>query len=1143
MNQLRSILFLDNNDVDRKLARKVLEAEGDCFKVAEAVSPREFEDLLGNGEWDLIISDIIVPGYELLQVLDEVKNRCPELPILILTNRGSEEIAVAAMKRGASDYLKKSPGNIRNLPVAVKRILGEAHSQNKCLSNDSCLQKLIRNSVDMLAIVDEEGTEKFVSDSVESIIGYNAREILGSNCFSHVHPDDVDRVRQSFAELLENPGVSLRGEYRHRTKGGDWVNLEAVATNFLDDPDIRGIVLNIRNITVYKQLEESLQRSRAHLDKLVSNSNDILVIMDESGKELYVSETIEKVTGFSAEEVIGTDCFDHFHPDDVAKISGKLQVLISNPGKSDRVEYRRRKKSGGWVHLEAIGTNFLDDPDIAGIVINARDITERRNAEESLRKSGERMDKLIRHSSDLLAILDADGKEKYISESLERITGFTPDELLGTIFYDYMHPDDLEQINQTAEKLLNSPEEVHRIEYRHRKKDGDWIYLEAICSNLLDDPDIQGVVVNARDISERKQVEKGLRDSIERYRRLSSLLPEAVWEADLEGRIRFVNQKGLDLLGYSLEDIETGLNGFDFFAMPGRQVCIEKTMAVLQGAETEISEYEMIRKDGTTFPAFVHSDLVREDGKPAYFIGIGIDITEHKQAEMERSRLAAAIEQSSETICITDRGGRIQYVNPSFVRITGYSRSEAIGQNPRILKSGQHSNSFYRSMWETLSSGKTWQGRFINKRRDGSLYNEDATISPVLNNEGDIVNYVAVKRDITEEKKAEEERLKLEQQFHQAQKLESVGLLAGGVAHDLNNLLTPILGYGEMLVMDSAGPKVRKQYANGIVQAGKRARDIVNQLLAFSRKQSLEVKAVNLNLLVTGFEELLRRLIPEDIDINIKLFRDLPLIRGDVSQLGQVVMNLAVNARDAMPDGGILTIETAVTEINEEFVATNDNLFPGIYATLVLTDTGLGMDARTRAKIFEPFFSTKPKHKGSGLGLATVYGIVRQHGGDINVYSQPLKGTTFKVFLPVSSGDTDAAEDVIQPDEKILNGSETILMVEDDGHVRSLVLSILKRRGYHVLAAESAEQALEILKEYSKPVDLLLTDVVMPGLNGRELFDRISPQYPDMKVIYMSGYSGEVIAARGVMDAGVNFIQKPFAVHALAAKIREVLTD
>jgi PAS domain S-box-containing protein len=1141
MTQLHRILVLDENDHDRELLRKALESAEACYEVLEASSRSEFENLLEEGFFNLVVSDIEVEGYKSLQVIDELKERFPRLPVIIATSRDSEEIAVESMRRGASDYVKKSPENIRNLPLTVKRILGEVHSQSQYLANDTQLKKIIRNSVDMLAIVDEHGTEKFVSDSVEEIFGYTSREILGSNCFTYVHPDDLGRMQQAFDEVVSNPGVSLRGEYRHRTKDGNWLKLEAVGTNFLDDPDIRGIVLNIRDITVHKQLEESLRKSRAHLDKLVSNSNDILVIMDENGKELYVSETIEKVTGFSAEEVIGTDCFDHFHPDDIETISGKLQELISNPGKSDRVEYRRRKKGGGWVYLEAIGTNFLDDPDISGIVVNARDITDRRNAEESLRRSGERMDKLVRHSNDLLLILDADGKELYVSESIERLTGYTSDEILGTICFDYFHPDDMEKMKKIREQLLAYPDKLQRVEYRRKNKNGGWIYLEAICSNHLDDPDIQGIVINARDITERKKVDKKLLDSRERYRRLASLLPEAVWEADLEGRVSFINEKGLDLLGYTREDIDSGLNGFDFFAMTGRQLCMEKTMAVLKGGKTEITEYEMLRKDGSTFPGLVHSDLVSEEGKPVSFIGIGIDITEHKQSELELRRLATAIEQSSETIVITDPDGIIQYVNPSFERTTGYSRKEAIGKNPRVLKSGQHSSAFYKSLWRVLLKGEPWHGRFTNQRKDGDLYNEDATISPVLNEAGEVINYVAVKRDITEYLKALDETLKMEEKFQQAQKMESVGLLAGGVAHDLNNLLTPILGYGEMLASNDSSPKASREFAHGIVEAGKKARDIVNQLLAFSRKQSLEIKAVDLNLLVSGFKKMLRRLISEEIEINVKTISNLPSIMGDSSQLEQVILNLAVNARDAMPEGGILSIETAIVEIDENSLQRGENLVPGIYAMMAVSDTGIGMDAGTMTHIFEPFFSTKPKHKGSGLGLATVYGIVRQHGGDVEVQSEPDKGSTFKIFLPVSLGDSVLAEEVTLVDEQELHGSESILLVEDDDHVRNLVLSILGRKGYKVLTAESGEQALEIMASLPDSIDLLLTDVVMPGINGKELYDQISPLCPEMKVIYMSGYSGEVIAARGVMDESVNFIQKPFSVQALAAKIRSVL--
>ncbi|MBW1719693.1 MAG: response regulator [Deltaproteobacteria bacterium] len=396
-----------------------------------------------------------------------------------------------------------------------------------------------------------------------------------------------------------------------------------------------------------------------------------------------------------------------------------------------------------------------------------------------------------------------------------------------------------------------------------------------------------------------------------------------------------------------------------------------------------------------------------------------------------------------------------------------------------------------------------------------------------------------VSTDITERKRAEEERGKLEAQFQGAQKLESVGRLAGGVAHDLNNLLAPILGYGEMLLQDFDRNDTRKASVEQIVEAGMRARDIVRQLLAFSRKQALEFKAVDLNKVLTRFEKLLRRTIREDIAIRFMPASQVPFIRGDIGQLEQVIMNLAVNAQDAMPEGGTLTFDTFLTELGEDYAATHEGVKSGAYVMLGVSDTGYGMGAETCEHLFEPFFSTKGEH-GTGLGLATVYGIVKQHGGNIWVYSEIGKGTTFKIYLPVSeeTGAPSESDSMGPPD---LQGSETILIVEDNAQIRNLSHAILKRQGYKVLVAENGKEALTVLNQHEGPLHLILTDVVMPKMDGKALFDQISGYNPDVKVLYMSGYTNDVIAHRGVLDEGMNFIQKPCSVQALAAKVREVL--
>ncbi len=381
---------------------------------------------------------------------------------------------------------------------------------------------------------------------------------------------------------------------------------------------------------------------------------------------------------------------------------------------------------------------------------------------------------------------------------------------------------------------------------------------------------------------------------------------------------------------------------------------------------------------------------------------------------------------------------------------------------------------------------------------------------------------------------------KLEQQYHQAQKLESIGQLAGGIAHDLNNLLTPIIGYGEILLEDTPDQSNSLKSLKEIVKAGMRAQDLVRQLLAFSRKQTLEFKPIALNPLLKNFKSLLRRTIREDVTIRFIPGDALPLIQGDVGQLEQVIMNLAVNAQDAMPAGGTLTIETAQTELDENYARKHQGVVPGSYVKLVVRDTGCGMAPHVRERLFEPFFTTKSKDNGTGLGLATVYGIIKQHRGNIWCKSSPEQGATFSVYLPVST-QAPAPQPSLSKTPYIEQGSETILLVEDDEQVRQIAKAILEQRGYQVLLAESGNQALSLLDQHTGPVHLLLTDVVMPEMNGKELHEHLMQKRPNLRTLYMSGYTGNVIAERGVMDADLNFLSKPFSVAELALKVREVL--
>jgi len=782
---------------------------------------------------------------------------------------------------------------------------------------------------------------------------------------------------------------------------------------------------------------------------------------------------------------------------------------------------------------------------ITGLVFTLAEVTSRIRAEETLRRSEELLNATQRLTKVGGWEWDLEKQTMFWTEEVYRIHGLNPGcvapgaaEHVARSLECY-DPGDRPVILSAFQRCAEEGQ-AYDLEFPFTPCSGGRIWIRTGAEAVMEAGKVVRIAGNIMDITERRLAEEALRNSEERYRLLFAAMDSAF---ALHEILRDANGSPCNYRFLEVNPAFERLTGLKAGELIGKTVLdvlpetehlwIERYGHVVDSGET--MHFENYSRDLSR-----HYAVTAYRPRPGQFAVIFMDITERKRAETERERLLMAIEQSGEVIVITDPDGIIQYVNPAFARATGYSRDEVLGQNPRLLKSGRQEPAFYEEMWRVISGGGSWRGRFVNKRKDGTLFTEEASISPVRDAQGRIVNYVAVKRDITEHLRISEENAKLEAQFQQAQKLESVGRLAGGVAHDLNNLLTPILGYAEMLLDDFSEEDGRRADMAEIVKAGMRARDLVRQLLVLSRKQMMELKSIDVNNLLTQFDKLLRRTIREDVAIDLILAPSLPLIKGDIGQLEQVIMNLAVNAQDAMPDGGRLTMETEMVAVDEVYAAGKPGMHPGPYVRLTISDTGCGMDAETCRHIFEPFFTTKEKDQGTGLGLATVYGIVKQHGGSIWVYSEPGHGSTFKIYFPVAEAQA-AAEEVVAAKPADRDGSETILLVEDNEQVRNLARAILSRRGYSLLIAQDGSDALRILARHHGPLHLILTDVIMPGMSGKELFDRVAALYSDMKVLYMSGYTDNVIAQRGVLDQGIHFIQKPFTVTGLLAKVREVL--
>jgi PAS domain S-box-containing protein len=480
------------------------------------------------------------------------------------------------------------------------------------------------------------------------------------------------------------------------------------------------------------------------------------------------------------------------------------------------------------------------------------------------------------------------------------------------------------------------------------------------------------------------------------------------------------------------------------------------------------------------------------------------------------------------------KNGRLIHVNQKALEMYGYEKNEALGLNLEHFHSGKppYTQEEARKKYFKAAKGEPQLFEWQAKTKSGELLWIEVVMKRSRFKEFDyLLSFV---KDITERKK-------IEKQTQQLQKLKSIGQLAGGVAHDLNNLLTPMLGYTEMLLEDKTISDLSRKRLSAILKAGNSAKDLVTQLLAFSRKQALKFRQVNINDVITDFEPLIRRSIQENIELRIKTTRGLSQIKADISQMEQVILNLSVNAADAMPRGGCLTIETRMTELDQSYASAKPGVTPGHYIQLSFSDTGVGMGEKTIEKIFEPFFSTK-EEKGTGLGLATVYGIIKQHKGNIWVYSEPGQGTTFKIYLPVCQSKAPVKKET-QPKISDLNGTETILLAEDNDEARNIAKEILEKRGYNVLTASNGRQAIETWASYQGEIHLLLTDVVMPKANGKEVFLVIKELDPQIKVLYMSGYTDNVLSRQGGLDEGVHFIQKPFRHMDLLTKVRQALTD
>jgi PAS domain S-box-containing protein len=603
---------------------------------------------------------------------------------------------------------------------------------------------------------------------------------------------------------------------------------------------------------------------------------------------------------------------------------------------------------------------------------------------------------------------------------------------------------------------------------------------------------------------------RGLEESEAKYRRLVEDSPNAI-VVEREGKIVLVNRAATQLFDFDpTGDIED--HSLVEFVAPEHEGLAQELIRELSAHESRIPprETRLLRRDGSMVEVEIAASSFSYGKIPSIQFVLR-DITQRKRDQAENARLILAIEQVEESIVVTDLEAKIVYVNPAFERVSGYSREEVLGKNPRVLKSGLQSSEFYATLWRSLAAGESWNGRFLNRAKDGRLFTEEATISPVASHNGEITNYVAVKRDVTIE-------TELEEQLHQSQKMDAIGRLAGGVAHDFNNMLMVIVSYADLIESSLPVDDPLREYIRQILSAAQRSSALTHQLLAFSRKQVLAPQILDCNAILSETSSMIRRIISENIDLKCNLAPELWNVKADADQIAQVILNLCVNARDAMPNGGSLILATRNLAVDGGFVE------------ISVCDTGVGIPTQIQKKLFEPFFTTKERGKGTGLGLATVYGIVQQSGGSIRVESLPGHGATFTVQLP------RCREDAALPDSQNQKlspaGRSLILVVEDENALREALATHLRDHGYRVLTASDGIVALDILAQ-NPDVSILISDLIMPRMGGRELVQLAAAQSPDLRVIFMSGYADHDLSENQIDGGPMVFLQKPFTMDVL----------
>ncbi|NWJ53262.1 MAG: PAS domain S-box protein, partial [Bacteroidetes bacterium] len=1100
------------------------------FEYRLVLNALELEIALKEREWDLVLCNFVLATLSSVDVIKLVKHSQPTTPIILVSEGATVQVAVDMMRLGASGFVEKT--DYLRLIEFVRQALETRHLTKE--SDESYYESIIKYQTELICRYDADFRLTFANRAYSEWYEQPIEALLGSNILDNIPAEYRERAiahvktltfDSPVAKLVYQdslPGQKLRWiEWTNRAifdKSGRFIEYQSVG----------------RDITEHKRIEEKLLYSEAQQKALLSANPDLLFRITPEG--IFV-----EFHGPQTDLLVPPEAFIGKHIQDILPswvANRSLEAIKQVDLTRQPVIFEYELFFQADMHFFEARFAPLDNTEEVLAII--RDITARKRAEAALRDSEEKYRSLIESSDGAFSMVDSTGRYLYLNRIAAVPFGVEPEQLMGKTVHDLFPPSQanniMADINRviTLEKGLVLEPEVTLA--------GKSVWFRTSLQPIRDSTGKPyAALIYASEITDKKMAEREILMQNELLRQSRNLIAMS----NLEGQITFMNRGGAIMLGYDQpemfigkqiadfhlpEDAERALNEYLPYALKNGQWSGENRLKTPDGRLIDVEQ--------TIFP------ILNDSGNILQAATIMVDITQRKHGEealrQSETRFKALVENSPDFIVRHNIEFELLYANPAAAQLYGESAESLIGKTPEKLAIDQN----VLQPWQefALKVIETGQEQVLDYEITlfGQVFYLQTRIVPEFNTKKQLVSLLSITRDLTSLKQAQNEVIRSKEQLFHSQKMEMVGRLAGGVAHDFNNLLTVIQAYAEIIANGLHSQDPLLENAQEIKKAGEKAAALTKQLLAFSRRQRLQPKVLNLNNTILDIEKMLKRLIGDNVEIMCELDRNLGMVMADPVQVELIIINLAVNARDAMRGVGSFKLKTSNVQLDEGHTGYFQTIKPGQYVLLEASDTGCGMDNETLSHIFEPFFTTKEPGKGTGLGLATVYGIIQQSQSYISVYSEPGLGSVFKIYLPKLEG-ISTPEVVEQPVVNLpTSGSETILLVEDENLIRKLARALLRKNGYTVLEAENGHEALEMYRNYGGKIDLLISDMVMPRMGGKELSVELAKHFPDLKILLMSGYSEDMFYDDSIL-LSTDFIQKPFSSIELVRKVRLLL--